>query len=371
MKLVNTVLLVLFCIFVAFSSYAHHSSAPHFDESKTIEVEGSVTKFMFVNPHAYIYFNVADSAGKSVPWRCELSARAALERLGWSESLFPAGVKIKVKGAPARREDHVCYTTNITFADGRVIGRAQQFSSSSSAASSVVTSKASTRPARQADGHPNLAGNWVSQDGPPGGMGGGGEPGAGGMGGPPGGGGMGGESALLLKPAGEAASSKYDSRYDDPALQCNAANIFFGWTHDQNVNKITQSKDEIVLTYGYMDLVRVIHMNMTEHPKKITSSTAGHSIGKWEGDELVVDTIGFKPSVLIPISGKVHSDKLHTTERFTVDNVAGTLTRDYVAEDSLYLQSPYKGRDVVALSAQPYQPFKCVELSGKNNIRPK
>ena len=370
MKLVSATLLVLLSMLVA-SSYAHHSSAPHFDESKTIEVEGTVTKFMFVNPHAYIYFNVADEAGKSVPWRCELSARAALERLGWSESLFPAGVKIKVKGAPARREEHVCYTTNITFADGRVIGRAQQFSSSSSAASSVVTSKTSTRPARQADGHPNLAGNWVSQDGPTGGMGGGGEPGAGGMGGPPGGGGMGGESALLLTPAGEAASSKYDSRYDDPALQCNAANIFFGWTHDQNVNKITQSKDEIVLTYGYMDLVRVIHMNMTEHLKKITPSTAGHSIGKWEGDVLVVDTIGFKPSVLIPISGKVHSDKLHTTERFTVDNVAGTLTRDYVAEDSLYLQIPYKGRDVVALSAQPYQPFKCVELSGKNNIRPK
>jgi hypothetical protein len=171
--------------------------------------------------------------------------------------------------------------------------------------------------------------------------------------------------------AGEAASKAYDQRFDDPAIQCNPANIVFGWTHDQYVNEIVQKKDEITLKYGYMDFTRTIHLNQMEHPKKITPSTAGHSIGKWEGDVLVVDTVGFAPSVLIPINGTMHSGEMHVVERFSVDAAAGTLTRAYRVEDPLYLKAAYTGQDVLRVSAEPYQKYNCVELSGKNNIRPK
>jgi hypothetical protein len=367
---------------LAASAVAHHSSTPHFDNTKKVEVEGTVTKFSFVNPHAYIYFNVADAAGKKTLWRCEMPARAALEKLGWSATMFPAGEKIKVVGQPARREDNVCYTENVTFADGRVIGRNAQLAANSPATAAPAVSTATPRAARTADGKPNLAGFWVSA-GMGGGMGGGmGAAPAGGT--PPaaptaaaavapGGGGMAaaGGPAIALTPAGEAASKAYDERFDDPALKCNPGNIIFGWTHDQNVNRIVQGKDKIVLTYGYMDFVRTIHMNMAQHPKKITPSTGGHSIGKWDGDTLVVDTIGFKPSALIPIRAIMHSDQLSVIERFTLDNTAGTLTREYVATDPLYLQAPYTNRDVMNLSAKPYTKYNCVELSGKNNIRPK
>lgn len=344
---------------------AHHSSAPHYDASKTVEVEGTVTKFMFVNPHAYIYFNVTNGSGKPVEWRCELSARASLERLGWTADLFKSGEKITVNGAPARREDNVCSTNKITLADGRTLGREQKISV---ATTTPVTAAKTTRTARLSDGHPNLEGFWVSQGGP-----GGPPPGAGGavgMSGPPGAPGAAGMSAFPTQTtAGAAAAKLYDQRFDDPAIKCNPANIIFGWTHDSNVNKITQAKDAITLTYGYMDFVRTIYMNMAEHPKKITPSTGGHSIGQWDGDVLTVDTVGFLPGVLIPLSGLMHSDQLHIIERFTVDNSAGTLTREYRVEDALYLQAPYSGKDVQSLSAKPYTPYNCVELSGKNNLR--
>src|SRR3970282_744423 len=46
-------------------------------------------------------------------------------------------------------------------------------------------------------------------------------------------------------------------------------------------------------------------------------SRAGHSIGRWEGDTLVVDTVGFAPGIL---AGSVaHTDGLHVVERFTLD----------------------------------------------------
>jgi hypothetical protein len=54
-----------------------------------------------------------------------------------------------------------------------------------------------------------------------------------------------------------------------------------------------------------------------------------------------------------------------------VDPVAKTLTRTYQAEDPLYLKTPYTGTDVMTLSDEPAEPYRCVELSGKNNIRPK
>ena len=130
-----------------------------------------------------------------------------------------------------------------------------------------------------------------------------------------------------------------------------------------------QRGDEIVLRYGYMDLVRTIHMNAV-HPRTVVPSLGGHSVGRWDGDVLEVDTVGFAPGVLIPIAGILHSDRLHVVERFAVDPAAKTLTRTYRAEDPLYLKTPYVGTDVMTRTSEPYTAYNCVELSGRNNIRP-
>ena len=71
--------------------------------------------------------------------------------------------------------------------------------------------------------------------------------------------------------AGVAAAARYDQRFDDPATTCSPANILFGWTHDQHVNEIVQRDGEIGLRYGYMDLVRTVHMNAA-HPRTTAPS---------------------------------------------------------------------------------------------------
>ena len=350
--------------------HAHHSAAPHFDLEKTISLDATVTKFEFVNPHGYVYFTAPNPAGKPTQWRCELAARTSLERLGWTSAVFPVGRKITIKGSPARREDNVCMLSSFIGEDGREIARNEDISKGANPLAKLAgKNDLSARPAKLANGQPNLEGFWLGQGGP----GGGGPNGKGkakagkGKGDGKGKGGPGGVEAT---PAGEIAAKGYDQRFDDPAIRCNPANIIFGWTHDRHVNEIRQKKDEVILTYGYMDFVRNVHLNAPEHPKKITPSTGGHSIGKWEGDVLAVDTIGFKPSVLIPITGLMHSDQMHIVERFSVDTTA-TLTREYRVEDPLYLKSAYAGRDVMKVSDESHVPYKCVELSGKNNIRPK
>src|SRR5207249_11701178 len=108
------------------------------------------------------------------------------------------------------------------------------------------------------------------------------------------------------------------------------------WTFDGPVNRITQNKDTVVLQYGQMGLKRTIAMNMKEHPANVKPSRAGHSIGRWDGDVLVVDTVGFLPGVL---NGQVrNSDKLHVVERFTLDPKTMKLTRTYEADDAVYLK---------------------------------
>jgi len=360
---------------------AHHSAAPHFDLDKTVVLKGVVTKFEFVNPHAYVYFDVRGADGGVAPWRCELAARVALMRLGWTVDLFPAGRQVTFKGAPARREERVCMLTSFVGEDGVEIARMEDVTRlrPTTRVAVAATVQPGARAARLPNGKPNLMGPWVAQFGP-----GRGRPGgpAGGPGGRPGGAGgparPGGPGRGPVGPggrpepteAGALAAEKYDQRFDDPAIKCNPANILFGWTHDQHVNEIVQRDDEIVLQYGYMDFVRTIHMNAA-HPTAIGPTTAGHSTGTWAGDVLVVDTIGFAPSVLIPISGVMHSARMHVVERFSVDPDAHTLTRTYQVDDPLYLKAPYTGADVMLLSREPFVPYNCVELSGKNNLRSK
>ncbi len=62
---------------------------------------------------------------------------------------------------------------------------------------------------------------------------------------------------------------------------------------------------------------RTIYMDGRKHPEKLTPSYYGHSIGHWEGDTLVVDTVGYNEAFWLDRRGMPTTDQLHTTERFT------------------------------------------------------
>ena len=95
----------------------------------------------------------------------------------------------------------------------------------------------------------------------------------------------------------------------------------FDWTFDWPVNRITQATVDgeklIDIGYGLDSFSRRIHLGMEGHPAGLEPSNAGHSIGRWEGDTLVVDSVGFTAGVLVPPTR--NSDKLHVVERFTLD----------------------------------------------------
>lgn len=62
---------------------------------------------------------------------------------------------------------------------------------------------------------------------------------------------------------------------------------------------------------------RVIYLDGRSHPENLQPSYHGHSIGHWEGDTLVVDTVGFNEKMWFDSDGSPHTTQLHLTERFT------------------------------------------------------
>jgi hypothetical protein len=129
---------------------------------------------------------------------------------------------------------------------------------------------------------------------------------------------------------------------------------------DGTINRVTQSANAIKMEYG-AGLTRTVQMNMTAHPANIKPSRAGHSIGRWDGDTLVVDTVGFAPGSL---AGSLpHSDKLHVVERFTLNPTTLELTRGIVAEDPVYFADKYADSDSVLPADAPFRVEACKELA--------
>ena len=108
-------------------------------------------------------------------------------------------------------------------------------------------------------------------------------------------------------------------------------------------------------------------MGLASHPAGVAPSRAGHSIGRWDGDALVVDTVGFLPVVL---AGNVaHTDQLHVVERFTLDPQTMALKRDYMADDPEYFASRYTGSDTVLPADALFAEDKCEELTYRDYSR--
>jgi hypothetical protein len=353
---------------------AHHGGN-EYDLRTTVELKGKLTSVEMINPHSWIYFDVTEPDGKISHHRCEMRSVHVLRRSGWTKELFPVGQQVTIEASPNKTDPASCYLQTIVAADGTRMDRYGQYIKAPQGTiqevrGPIVTTKIN-RPVRRPTGEPNISGDWapvqqVMVD--PRGTGGGlvpldqlnqSKPGARATkgGGPKGPRLYGGSE---LTEAGEKAAADF-KREDNPRFRCETTSILFDWTFDGPVNRITQNKDTIVLEYGQFGLKRTIYMNVTAHPNNIKPSRAGHSIGHWEGDTLVVDTTRFLPGFL---NTPVHnSDQLHVIERFSLDPEKMALTRNYVAEDPVYLKGKYIGSDSILVADAPYNPGKCRELN--------
>jgi hypothetical protein len=81
--------------------------------------------------------------------------------------------------------------------------------------------------------------------------------------------------------------------------------------------EVPELKRFYIFETGGAHSFRTIYMDGRQHPANLSPSYRGHSIGHWEGDTLVVDTVGFNEKVWIDNLGVPTTEQLHTIERFT------------------------------------------------------
>ena len=98
---------------------AHHAFSPVYDGSKTVTIEGVVTEFKFVNPHAMISVDVTDDSGKVIKWSVEMAGRLNLVVAGWTDDSVSPGDHVTISGNPAHSNGPELFLRRLTFADGR------------------------------------------------------------------------------------------------------------------------------------------------------------------------------------------------------------------------------------------------------------
>jgi hypothetical protein len=332
---------------------AHHSFTPHFDTSRRVNISGTVTKYDARNPHSYLYINAVDENGHTREYVCESHGVTQLTRIGITPQLFKAGTNLTVTGPISRHSPYMCFFENIEWADGRTMnvngpGGSQQ-----------------TPPPTKVSQRQDIFGTWLLA--PSRNRGGADQP----------------PVLRLLTPAGEKAVAAYDPFRDDPVFRCDPVAVQRVWQAPSTPLEILHDGADVVLHHEWMDVRRVIHMNLKTHPKDGPRNSLGHSIGRWEGDTLVIETGNYSAGVLEqyieergqPTKGLLHSASVTTVERLRIDPARQRLLVDIDVNDPEFFKQPLP-RMMLEYSASDLKiaPFKCARegLTGviKNAARP-
>ena len=143
---------------------------------------------------------------------------------------------------------------------------------------------------------------------------------------------------------------------------------------DQMINKIEQTDKEVTINYGFMDVVRHIHID-GKFPTEIEPSLAGYSVGTWNAGKLEVVTKGFKAGFLEAKRGNrgdavVHSDQMEIAESFYID-VKGELIHEYTITDPVYLAAPHSHLQKSVKTEDAFQKFDCDDLTVEKEYQKK
>jgi len=122
MRIPGPTTLAVAALLLGSPAVAHHSGALFYDQEGRITITGTVSKFNFRNPHAIVELNVTTNSGELQRWTAETAAPSALRRRGWSQESLAIGETVTLDGFRARDGSLLMRITNVTRADGTVVG---------------------------------------------------------------------------------------------------------------------------------------------------------------------------------------------------------------------------------------------------------
>jgi len=146
-----------------------------------------------------------------------------------------------------------------------------------------------------------------------------------------------GETIPLLPAARKIMEARQSK--DDPEANCLPTGIPriapYPW-------RIIQTPTHIFFLFeGNIHSYRQIFMDGRKHPEDPDPTWYGHSVGRWEGNTLVIDTVGFNDKFWFDFRGHPHTEKLHTIERWTRKDM-GTMVNEVAIDDPGAYSKPFK-----------------------------
>ena len=281
------------------SAYAHHSMSM-FDMSKVEVIEGKVAKLDWTNPHMYLTVETKGPDGKLALIEGEgLGITQALVDGLRREDLKP-GTPVVVRINPNRSGwGKQVRVLDVTTQDGVI--------------HPFYAANTRTRELKAAT---SIAGHWAPNRAATGAA-------------------FGAMAAFPLNAAAKAEQAKALGNglcYVEPAP--------FGAVLDE-LRTIEVAKNEVVMKFDntgdHFD--RIVHLT-DKHPADVKPTKHGHSIGRWDGEALVVDTIAYAPDMSGLGISVPSSPAKHTVERFTLTPDKVRLRYEITVEDPMYLTAP-------------------------------
>jgi hypothetical protein len=279
-----------------------------FDMNKSIVVEGTITKISWANPHTYMTIDTLDASGKRVAQQVEAGGPAVLFPGGVTTGSLGVGDKVTLRAAPHRKgPGNTVLGLEATKADGTVLPL-HVFALRPPARTNAVAS--------------SIAGTWVSRADAFRAFGNV-------------------ARAAPLTEAGRRAAADNEAvnaarsacvTYGPPPLMLLPVTTV-----------VAVSDDVVTFTLDWMGASRVVHLN-AEHPTPLEPSLLGHSIGRWEGAALVVDTVGFTAQAEGLAFDLPTSAAKRLRERFAVTSDGKQLDYEVTIEDPQYFAAPINYR---------------------------
>jgi hypothetical protein len=110
-----------------------------------------------------------------------------------------------------------------------------------------------------------------------------------------------------------------DANELEPHTRCKPSGVTrpFLTPYGVEIVELAELQRIYIFDIGGPHTYRTIYMDGRSHPQNVAPNYYGHSIGWWEGDSLVIDTVGFNEGFWLDRLGSPHTDRLHTLERLT------------------------------------------------------
>ncbi len=316
------------------SVLAHHSDAA-LKVDITLTLNGRVTAYSLRNPHAYVTVEVVGDNGTAVSWDVQMASGITMRRLGWLPDSLQVGEQVTFSLSPARDGRPYGLLSAITKANGealvaspRRIGASPETILSSS---SIFGRWLVDRTRLPAD-YPGGLDQLMIRE-------------------------------LTLQPKGREMEAAYSQdSADNPELSCiskpTPAMIIYTDLYPMDI--ATNADGSLTLRSQYFDMVRTVYMDGRSHPPANQLFHEGHSVGRWEGDQLIIDTTNFSYHRSPYQNGIPSGPQKHVEERYRLIDSGTHLEVAFTLEDPEYIEGGMQySRQLRFAPDADMSPFNC------------